>query len=236
MLSVRAVGKLACPPGGEVVALRTTGSDGHIVLATRQQILHKDAFTGAVLAASSAPGAAAEVQQRLYAGDAGASLHQTAPAEILELKPIACIATSVSGPLLVTFAEQYSALGITHLPTGTVRDLVPLRLSGRSASKRITCIAGSQFDQAGIVFLGRAGMSIIQAVRLDHPESMGSASQSVRSSGHITALACHPSRSIVAVALTDGTIHLWDYSGHVACMDMARATGSFGGWHDGSDG
>jgi hypothetical protein len=223
MLSVRAVGKLAYPPGGEAVVLPTTGSDGHIVLATRQQVLHRDAFTGAVLAMSVAPGAAAEVQQRLYVGDAGASLHQAAPTEILEPKPVACITTSVSGPLLVTFAEQYSALGITHLPTGTVRDLVPLRLSGRSASKSITCIAGSQFDQAGIVFIGRASMSVIQAVRLDPPESMGSASQSVRSNGYITALACHPSRSIVAVALTDGTIHLWEYSGLLTSADAGGA-------------
>eukprot|EP00953_Heterococcus_sp_UTEX-ZZ885_P019345 10813-Heterococcus_DN1.PRE.3 len=223
MLSVRAVGKLACPPGGEAVALPTTGSDGHIVLATRQQVLHRDAFTGAVLAMSAAPGAPAEVQQRLHVGDASASLHQAAPTEILEPKPVACITTSVSGPLLVTFAEQYSALGITHLPTGTVRDLVPLRLSGRSASKSISCIAGSQFDQTGIVFLGRAGMSVLQAVRLDPPESMGSASQSVRSNGYSTALACHPSRSIVAVALSDGTIHLWDYSGLLTSADAGGA-------------
>jgi hypothetical protein len=223
MLSVRAVGKLACPSGGEAVALPTIGRDGHIVLATRQQSVHRVAFTGAVLAACAAPGAAAEVQQRSHVGDAGAFLHQAAPTEILEPKPVACITTSVSGPLLVTFAEQYSAFGITHLPTGTVRDLVPLRLSGRSASKSITCIAGSQFDQAGIVFLGRAGMCVLQAVRLDPPESMGSASQSVRSNGYITALACHPSRSIVAVALSDGTIHLWDYSGLLSSADAGGA-------------
>ena len=63
-----------------------------------------------------------------------------------------------------------------------------------------------------------------QAVRVDPWDGLGSLSQPLGDGGPVVALACHPSRPIVAACLSDGTISLWDYD-----SADGRGSGRFSG-------
>ncbi|CAN0566501.1 unnamed protein product, partial [Ectocarpus sp. 12 AP-2014] len=99
---------------------------------------------------------------------------------------------------------------------GLHRGFVRLRIaqprgSNRAAGGGVQCMAGSLTANSGLVFLGRAGLSALQAVRVDPWDGLGSLSQPLPDSGPVLTVACHPSRTIVAACLSDGTICLWDY-------------------------
>lgn len=48
---------------------------------------------------------------------------------------------------------------------------------------------------------------------MDPWENIGSISQPLGDAGPVLALACHPSRPVVAASLSNGTVELWDYQG-----------------------
>lgn len=48
---------------------------------------------------------------------------------------------------------------------------------------------------------------------MDPWDSLGSLSHSLGDAGPVVAVACHPTRPVVAACLSDGTIRLWDYQG-----------------------
>lgn len=60
---------------------------------------------------------------------------------------------------------------------------------------------------------------------MDPWDSLGSLSQPLGDAGSVMALACHPSRPVVAACLSNGTIGLWDYQG----ADGAGSGGGGGG-------
>ena len=51
---------------------------------------------------------------------------------------------------------------------------------------------------------------------MDPWDGLGSLTQPLGDAGPVLALACHPSRPVVAACLANGTIELWDYKG-VGC-------------------
>lgn len=73
-----------------------------------------------------------------------------------------------------------------------------------------------------------------QAVRVDPWDGLGSLSQPLSDAGPVLALACHPSRPIVAACLSDATICLWDYDSADG-RGSGRFSGGGGGEAGGSD-
>lgn len=65
---------------------------------------------------------------------------------------------------------------------------------------------------------------------MDPWDGLGSLSHPLGDAGPVVALACHPSRPIVAACLSDGTIGLWDYQG----VDGRPGSGRFSGGGGGS--
>ncbi len=65
---------------------------------------------------------------------------------------------------------------------------------------------------------------------MDPWDGLGSLSHPLGDGGPVIALACHPSRPIVAACLSDGTICLWDYQGADGQqVTSGRFSGSGGG-------
>ena len=72
---------------------------------------------------------------------------------------------------------------------------------------------------------------------MDPWDSLGSLSHSLGDAGPVVAVACHPTRPIVAACLSDGTIRLWDYQGTAGSGGrFSGGDGSGGGGGSGSGG
>lgn len=76
-------------------------------------------------------------------------------------------------------------------------------------------------------------------MRVDPWDGLGSLSQPLGDGGPVVALACHPSRPIVAASLSDGSISLWDYDsadGRGSARFSGGSGGGGSGWGAGSAG
>ncbi|CAN0018563.1 unnamed protein product, partial [Discosporangium mesarthrocarpum] len=208
MLSLRPVGSLIFEATGrETPSVLPHPSEAGVVLVSRRLASEHDSFTGACKARVNTPAEKGDGTQLLAAtGDA-------------DLAPLA---TTVMGKgrkaVLVQFLHHQSSLSVSDLTSGTYRGLVPLRLTpGRSAAKNpgtggVTCMAGTRTPCSGLVFLGRTGLTAMQAVQVDPWDSIGAISLSLGERGTVSSLACHPSRCLVAACLSEGSVGLWDYS------------------------
>ncbi|CAM9458952.1 unnamed protein product, partial [Pylaiella littoralis] len=138
--------------------------------------------------------------------------------------------------LLAQFYQKHGCMAISDVTrqVGLHRGFIRLRIgqprgsSNKNAGGGVHCMAGSQTFGSGLVFLGRVGVSALQAVRVDPWDGLGSLSHPLGDSGPVVALACHPSRPIVAACLSDHTIVLWDYQG-VYGQDTTRFSAGSGG-------
>ncbi|KAG5186181.1 hypothetical protein JKP88DRAFT_149278, partial [Tribonema minus] len=230
MIRLRSVGRLPCPDGkvGSHSWVLDLPRSGSVVIFNSKHACQRDAFTGAALAEGPVP--VPPTDSSLFAEGAAAA----APLDDFDIdaKSAACVVQGATGPLMVVFSPHYCALGVLHLPSGTIRDLLPLRLTsrgpGRSSLSLVTCITGSRHrGSAGIVFIGRAGQPTVQAVRVDPPELVGSTGTSLHSNGCVIAAACHPSKALLALSLSNGIIQLWDFS--ALCTDAQGSAADIGG-------
>jgi hypothetical protein len=177
------------------------------------------------------------------AGGSSSSSHASQSQQLLTPPSFPCMRLTcgvrgVRDHLAVRLLDQgaHGSLGVCNVSTGKARDPLFLRPPPKSAARSggggVCCLAGSELPASGcgLVFLGRTGVPAIHIVRVDPPEAVGSTRQvlSPKSTGAVQALACHPSRPLVAVATQTGDVQLWSYS------DILR--GHYGGGGSGVDG
>ncbi|CAM9374312.1 unnamed protein product, partial [Ectocarpus sp. 12 AP-2014] len=237
MLSFRPVGTLPAGSNGFQSPLPLAHpTEASVVLVGGSRASEHDSFNGACSAKIVTPPPGSEIfgsnnqSNQSWGGAAGAAADGGR-----------LLATMVAGEggkaLLAQFYQNHGCIAISDVTrqetlhsAGLHRGFVRLRIaqprgSNRAAGGGVQCMAGSLTANSGLVFLGRAGLSALQqAVRVDPWDGLGSLSQPLPDSGPVLTVACHPSRTIVAACLSDGTICLWDYD-----SADGRGSGRFSG-------
>ncbi|CAM9250646.1 unnamed protein product [Scytosiphon promiscuus] len=236
MLSLRTVGTLTAGRTGCQPPLPLVHpTEASVVLVEGERASEHDTFNGAINARIVTPPPGGDAAG---SGNPSQSWGATSGAAAASADGGRLLATMVVGEggkaLLAQFYQKHGCLAISDVTRGLHRGFVRLRIahargSNKAGSGGVQCMAGSQTPGSGLVFLGRAGVSALQAVRVDPWDQLGSLSHPLGDAGRVVALACHPSRPIVAACLSDGTIGLWDYQGVGGRPGSGRYSGSGSG-------